>query len=938
MSLSLPAGFTQSTRLLQLTTPLGADRLLAECVRGEEGLSTGFVFHIAALSTDAGISLRSLIGQPALVQLLTATSTDELRPFHGHVTGVELVGANGGMARYQLTLEPWSTFLSHGRDSRVFQDMTVFDILDALFVACQGQGKLAPAWRFDIIDRAVYPKRSLSTQYQESDWAYAERLMHEEGLFYYYEHSGDPASPALGSHCLVIADHNGAFRPNAQPSIAFTQPGAVMKVDSIDRWRTQLRQQTNAIEMGSWDYRSLDQRVASAAGGAGEGQGVELLSRDAPGPYAYASREQGQRIARNQLQALEAGKEVHVAAGTVRTLSPGTTFTLQGQPVFDQAGGDDERTFLIVRAVHLMHNNLSADLQSRILKTLKTGLLDAAIRKEQSGSLHGVSALASAISERPLYRNRIDAIRSKTPYRASGKDQHGRLLHPRPTVHGQQTAIVVGPAGSVIHTDRDHRIKVQFHWQRGVMSHSRLDHPQGGDHTGAPGDDSAGTWVRVASTMAPVAGNNWGGHALPRVGQEVLIDFLEGNIDRPVVIGTVYNGQGQADAQNNRVAHGAGTATGNAPAWFPGEAGAHAHPAALSGIKSQAMQASQQGGAAYSQLVFDDSPGQARVALQRHAGAHRGTAELNLGHLRHQTDNQRLAAAGFGAELKTEHSAALRAGHGLLLSTDARSNASGAQMDAKEATAQLEHSLALLTSMTETAQKHKAGLSDGQGSTEAAPDTLPALKQLAHSIEMLKGTEGAGGSQAAAYGAPQLQLSSPAGIVATTPLNALFAAGNTGTIAAGQDINFGAQGNHFHAISAGISLFTYGKASKGDKPNQETGLRLHAASGKLSSQSQSDETRLTADKAVTVASVSKSVNITGKQHVLMTVQGAYIKLEGGNIEIHGPGKMEFKAGMKEFTGPASASPVPLALPMGQLKGCALKLLDATMAGAASVKR
>ena len=930
MSISLPASVTQASRLLVLTTPLGADRLLAECVHGEEGLSAGFVFQIAALSTDAAISLRGLIGQPALLQLLTATSTDERRPFHGHVTGVELVGANGGMARYHLTLEPWSAFLSHGRDSRVFQDMTVFDILDALFAACQGKGKLAPAWRFDILDRARYARRSLCTQYQESGWAFAERLMHEEGLFYYYEHSGDPGSPGLGSHCLVVADHNGTFQPNRQPSIHFTQASAVMTADSMDRWRTELRQQTNAIEIGSWDYRSLDQRVASASAGT---EGMQLLSRDAPGAYAYASREQGQRIASNQLQALQASREIHVAAGTVRTLAPGTTFTLHGQPVYDLAGSDDERRFLVLRTVHLMHNNLSADLQATVLQTLKAGPLDAAIRKEQAGSLHHLPGLAGAIAERPVYRNRIDAIRSNIPYRASGRDQHGRLLHPRPTVHGQQTAIVVGPAGSVIHTDRDHRIKVQFHWQRGVMSHSRLDHPQGGEHTGAPGDDSAGTWVRVASTMAPVAGSNWGGHALPRVGQEVLIDFLEGNIDRPVVIGALYNGQGDADAQSNRVAHGAGPATGNAPAWFPGEAGAHAHPAALSGIKSQAMQASQQGASAYSQLVFDDSPGQPRVALQRHAGAHQGTAELNLGHLRHQTDNQRLAAAGFGAELKTEHGAALRAGQGLLLSTDARTNASGTQMDAKEATAQLEQSLTLLTLLAETAQKHQAGMKDGQGQAEATPDTLPALQQLAHSLEMLKGSEAAGNSQAAAYGAPQLQLSSPAGIVATTPLNALFAAGNTSSIAAGQDINFGAQGNHLHAISAGISLFTYGKASKADKPNQETGLRLHAASGKLSSQSQSDDTRLTADKAVTVASVSKSVNIAGKQHVLMTVQGAYIKLAGGNIEIHGPGKMEFRASMKEWAGPGSSSAVRQ-LPAGELKGCeqASKNASATQAG------
>src|SRR5439155_12750537 len=132
---------------------------------------------------------------------------------------------------------------------------------------------------------------------------------------------------------------------------------------------------------------------------------------------------------------------------------------------------------------------------------------------------------------RPVYRNRIDAIKSSVPYRPSRLDGHGNLLHPRPVVQGQQTAIVVGPDGSPIHTDRDHRIKVQFHWQRGDNSHSRLDHPSPDGHAGAPADDRAGIWVRVATPLAPVAGANWGSHALPRVGQEVLIDFLEGNID-----------------------------------------------------------------------------------------------------------------------------------------------------------------------------------------------------------------------------------------------------------------------------------------------------------------------------------------------------------------------------------------------------------------------
>jgi type VI secretion system secreted protein VgrG len=205
-----------------------------------------------------------------------------------------------------------------------------------------------------------------------------------------------------------------------------------------------------------------------------------------------------------------------------------------------------------------MHNNLGADVLGSVHKLLGQGAVTASVADEFR--LSG--------DARPLYRNRIDAILARVPFRSSGIDAHGHLLHPRPTVRGQQTAIVVGPPGASIHTDRDHRIKIQFHWQRGAASHSRALHPYPEGHTDAPGDDTAGTWVRVAT---PIAGANWGSNMVPRVGQEVLVDFLEGDIDRPVVIGSLYNGRGQPDAQYNGVAHGAAAATGNAPAWFPGE-------------------------------------------------------------------------------------------------------------------------------------------------------------------------------------------------------------------------------------------------------------------------------------------------------------------------------------------------------------------------------
>lgn len=201
--------FTQDTRLLRLTTPLGRD-LLAECMHGDEGISRGFRFVIDALCTEVDLALRSLVGRPALLQLLSAEA-DVLRPFHGVVTAMDMSGANGGFVRYTLTLEPWSSCLALGRDSRSFQDMSVFDILDVVFGSYAGRARLAPEWRMEIADRSIYPKRSLTTQYQESDLAFVERLMHEEGLFYFFEHESDPDSPSLGRHTMVIADHNGAF-------------------------------------------------------------------------------------------------------------------------------------------------------------------------------------------------------------------------------------------------------------------------------------------------------------------------------------------------------------------------------------------------------------------------------------------------------------------------------------------------------------------------------------------------------------------------------------------------------------------------------------------------------------------------------------------------------------------------------------------------------
>ena len=249
---------TQNARLLRLHTPLGKDALVVERVEIDEAIgplpvtpdapaaATQLVIHV--LAGDAHLELKQLKGQPVLLELLTAHSTTELRPWSGHVTSFALLGSDGGLARYRLVIQPWLTFLGHNQDSWVFQDKTVMEIVDEIFNDHAGQGRLTPQWRWDLADPTVYPRRSMSIQYQESDLAYVHRLLREEGLFYWWEHTSQGEE---GSHTLVIADHNGAFKPNQQNRVRFTQAGAVLKEDSFSRVASHARVQTASLELAS---------------------------------------------------------------------------------------------------------------------------------------------------------------------------------------------------------------------------------------------------------------------------------------------------------------------------------------------------------------------------------------------------------------------------------------------------------------------------------------------------------------------------------------------------------------------------------------------------------------------------------------------------------------------------------------------------------------
>ncbi len=880
------AAASQASRLLALRTPLGDDRLLAETLSATESLSGGaFRLHVTALSDDAHIPLKSLLGRAVTLRLQTALSRDEPRRWHGHVMGAEFLGANGGMARYALTVEPWLAFLRQRRDSFAYQDQTVFDIAESIFGDYQGQGDLAPQWRWEVKDRASYAKRSLTIQYRETDYDFLERLLAEEGLFYWVEHDED-------SHTLVIADSNEAFQPGPQASVRFARADVTETEDSIQQWSARKRWQTNAVRMASWDYRSAQARPVAAQADAGKlANGMDLIDSDYPGQYMYEDSAQGERLAHNALAARRVRQQSVEGSGTVRTLAPGQRFTLTGhyQP--------DLPAHVVIAMTHRARNNFDADFGRAVAQALGAAGEDAGDEDAED-----------------FYRNTFTCIPIATEFRPATRDGHGARLHPRPTVFGAQTALVVG-AEEPVHTDRDHRIKVQFHWQRGKASSSRLPHPSGDEN--APAKDELGTWVRVAE---PVAGGDWGGHFVPRVGQEVLVAFLHGDIDRPVVVGALYNGEGAQDAAHNQVQAGAANATGNAPAWFAGGKDGHAHNAVMSGFKTQALPDSGTGTGGYNQLVQDDTPGQSRLT----ASTTQADTRLNLGHIKQQRDNERLDDLGHGAELSTKEAVALRGGSGLLISADLREDADGALLDSAEAAKQIEAAMDTVKELTDVALKQKAIL-DGD------PQALPAQDALRHILEVVEATQDDPGAQdaavkVAAYSEPHIQVSAPRGIGQYTPANAFLVAGKTLAQVA-PDVNWVASANLALGVAEGAVLFTLGHAASGGRPVKDQGLRLHAAGGKLRLHSQDAKMTLTAEKAVTIASAAANVQVEARQRVLATAGGAYVRVEGGGIQLHAPGKVELKAGVHSWVGPEmgnGAAP----LPKGDLKLCDFKMSTA----------
>ncbi|MEI8394316.1 MAG: type VI secretion system tip protein TssI/VgrG [Rhodospirillaceae bacterium] len=451
--------YIQADRLLTIETPLGRDALLLEAFHGREAISTLFDYEFTVLSRRDDLKPEELVGKRMTATL--RTDNDERRYFNGVIQ--RLIGGPAvarEFRQYRLEVVPWLWFLTRTSDCRIFQNKTVPEIVKEIFSDLG----------FDAYETGglsgKYSQREYCVQYRETDFAFVSRLLEEEGIFYFFTHDN-------GKHTLVLADRQAVFRACPESKIKYS--AADILEHHISSWEHRYQFHTGAWAHGEYNFETPRLDLTTQARTMVKLPGVENFELyDYPG--IYRKKPEGEALSKIRIEEQEAVYDTVQADSDCRTLYAGGKFTLSKHDCPSEAN----KAYAIIALEH-----------------------DAAAATYLSGA--GGSS---------YYRNHFTCIPATAPFRPA-------RITPQPLVHGSQTAMVVGPSGEEIHTDKYGRVKVQFHWDRRGKY-----------------DDKSSCWIRTSQSWA---GRQWGAQVLPRVGMEVIVDFLEGNPDRPLVTGFVNN-------------------------------------------------------------------------------------------------------------------------------------------------------------------------------------------------------------------------------------------------------------------------------------------------------------------------------------------------------------------------------------------------------------
>lgn len=825
-------GYSQATRHIQIDTVLpGA--FAVERFHGREALNESFRFEIDVLSTEPFLDLTPLIGSAARLRLATGAGQ---RCWNGYLTHAAYVDTDGEVTRYRLTMESWLTFLNYRRNCLYFTKLDTVDICERVF------GDYPEARRRYETSEALRIF-ALRGQYRETDFSFVLRQLSEAGLSFRIEHaqdaSGSGTAPS-GDHTVVISDRRAERAKGA--TIAFH----IQDVGDPDGVITQFTERhqlvPDRVVATSWKPSEVQALAGHAQAKADAKAPVTPVREVFDGERAgrFDTTSQAQLYAEQRLDALRLPKTMHSGSGTSRTLEVGKVHALTGYL-------DKSFTFVPLSIEHEAVNNLGADI----------------------GQLLGRGEL-----EKGHYRNRFVAVPEGVPIVPPYRD--------RPTVHGVQTAIVVGEPDSRVSSTRDHQVRIQFPWMRGVapLPGGLTDTASRSNPDGhAPGDHQSGVVARIAEQAA---GPNFGHVFTPRVGAEVVVGFDSGNIDVPVVLGQVYGGRVQ-------------------PPFAAGEGSNANHPGTLTGLQTQTLD-----GQTGSQWVMDDASGQLRHEVSNAVASSR----LSQGYLIDQQGAVRGAYRGEGFELSTQGWAVARAGEGVLVSSTARSNGASTQMDVAESVGQLTQAVQTAKGLDSAATGAKAG---GLTANQAQADFLKSIDPSqdgkytgavnGQSATKPAGKQRSGGDPVERFATPAVLFESPSNVVFTTP--------NSAVAYAAENVHLTVQGD---AHLAAVATVAGGSGDAVSFYSAAGGLKAIASDGPVSLEAHTSTMELLADQSVQITSTEDRIDVFAKDTIVLQQGPNRITLKGADITVETPGQFQVKSGAHSFLGPEGGSPTLSSLP------------------------
>ena len=802
-------------------------QIMLQRIDGFHAINEGLSAELICLSTNPFIELKQFIGCQVAVDQVT--DSGQLFRTTGIITGASQGQSDGAFSLYRLTMQDPTSLWHKRRNSRVFMNKSVPEILEVIFKEWQSKSSLfASSLKLDTSGLTKsYDIRPFSMQSNESDYAYLTRLMREESINWLVDESHYIVvsnSQSIEAQKLRLVDDNAQFKAIERRTIRYHRSNATEQYDSITSFIAQRSLQPTAIHVQRWQADSLSQEDASGSvlsshkhSSNRDNESLSLEQAWSISP-AWISDLKGEDQATksgnsqldklntqlNQYQALQA--KYFTAHSSVRDTQVGYWFQLSDHPELEKNHSSTDREFLILNKYFYNQNNLPKDIKDQIEKLLTLSHWDSSKDSEQERQANELTVVRRSIAVVPEYDP----------------------LEHRPTAHVQRAKVTTD--GEEIHVDEWGRIKVRFLFTR------TDDHTHDGG-AGSNDTDVDSAWVDV---LTPWAGEGYGARFLPRKDELVVIDFFDGNIDRPFVTGRIH------EAERN-------------PTKFDIK-GQLPDTKKLSGIRSKEVS-----GEGFNQLRFDDTTGQISAQLQSSHGA----TQLNLGNLSHPKEKAESDGRGEGFELRSDQWGAVRAGDGLLLSTHKQDIAKGTHLDAHEGRSQLEGNFNNAKTLSSIAKNQKT-------------DEIESVEQLKVFFEQIEKDIGT-------FKKAIMLLSAPNSIGLSTSEDIHFSADGQINQYANKSINQSTNKNFILHAQDKISLFA-----------AEAGARLFAGKGKIELQAQNDQLDIVARKDVQIISTESEVIIRANKKIVLESGGSRIEISGAGIRNATGSLFEVKAGQHQF--------------------------------------